>query len=178
MQRPAGLPGRVGRPLPDARVDADANGCLQIGGPTLMSGYANAEGRVGLGLDAEGRFPSSDLGRLDADGRLWVEGRADEVLVSGGVNVQPAQVETALADLAELGQVAVTGLPDPVWGQRLVLCYTGPASPDRALALCRERLAGAARPRLALHLPRLPLRGPGKLDRRRLAALAAERLGP
>ncbi|RMG37099.1 MAG: hypothetical protein D6720_03725 [Gammaproteobacteria bacterium] len=167
--------GRVGGLLPDVSVRTESDGGLSVAGPVLMSGYANPEGRPGEGL-VDGWFTTGDLGALDGQGILWIRGRRDEVLVSGGENIHPSEVEAALAGVADLGEVALSGVPDPVWGTRLVLFYTGPASPETAEAICRERLSGARRPRRLVRVKSLPLRGAGKLDRRRLALMAARHL--
>jgi O-succinylbenzoic acid--CoA ligase len=171
--------GCVGRPLDafDVQVvDAHGHptwevGRIRVSGEAVMAGYANPERRPGLGLE-EGWFTTGDLGRLDSGGRLWVTGRADDILVTGGENVHPRQVEEVLRVCPEVGEVAVSGRPDPVWGATLVALYTG-AIPEPALrAWCREHLHGALRPRVFLHVPELPRLGHGKVDRAGLRALA------
>ena len=175
-QSPAGC---VGRPLDAFEVQVvDAHGHptwdvgrIRVSGEAVMAGYANPERRPGLGLE-DGWFTTGDLGRLDSGGRLWVTGRADDILVTGGENVHPRQVEEVLRACADIGEVAVTGRPDPVWGATLVAVYTG-AIPEPALrAWCREHLHGALRPRAFLHVPALPRLGHGKLDRAGLRSLA------
>jgi O-succinylbenzoic acid--CoA ligase len=99
-------------------------------------------------------------------------GRADDVLVTAGVKVHPARVETALARAPGVREVAVVGAPDAVWGQRLVAIYTGAASPAELDAWCRGQLPGAERPRTFIQCPTLPSLPSGKLDRHRLRALA------
>jgi O-succinylbenzoic acid--CoA ligase len=172
--------GAVGGPLPGLEIDCPA--CpgtpevLKVRGPAVMAGYANP-GRVpGDGL-ADGWLRTSDLACLDPDGVLHVLGRADEVLVTAGVKVYPAAVEAALTQARELGEVAVVGLPDAVWGQRLVALYTGGATPARLEAWCRARLSGPERPRAFIRCPELPTLQSGKLDRGRLRKLAAAALG-
>jgi O-succinylbenzoic acid--CoA ligase len=109
---------------------------------------------------------------LGPDGRLCILGRADEVLVTGGVNVYPGRVESLLAGAPGAGVVAVVGVDDPVWGQRLVACYTGAATPAALDGWCRAHLSGPERPRDFRHLAELPVLESGKLDRRRLRDLA------
>ncbi len=164
--------GRVGSPLPGVEARSVNGGGLSFRGPMLMSGYANGARRPGEGLE-DGWFVSGDLGSLDPQGRLWVRGRRDDVLVSAGENIHPQQVEQRLSGIGGLGEVALSGVPDPVWGMRLVLFYTGPASPRAAEALCRERLSGALRPRCLVRVASLPQLRSGKLDRRRLGRMAA-----
>ena len=99
-------------------------------------------------------------------------GRADDVLVTAGVKVHPAKVEADLAEAPGVREVAVVGVPDPVWGQRLVALYTGAASPAELDAWCRGQLPGAERPRTFIQCPTLPSLPSGKLDRHRLQELA------
>ena len=162
-------PGRVGLPLPGTEctiVDPDANGVgrIRLRGPQVMVGYAGEEGTA-FGLAPDGGFETGDLGRWDDKAGLTVVGRADEVLVTGGVNVHPVPVESVLADCPGVEAVAVTGRPDPVWGERLVAVYTGTATPDGLERWCRDRLPSAERPRLFQRVEVLPRGEGGKLDR-------------
>lgn len=164
--------GIVGRPLPGVEVGVDAtSGRLAISGPMLMSGYAGPAMTPGDGLQPDGSFLTGDLGEVLADGRLRILGRADDVIVSGGVNVHPAVVEDALAGCAGAGEVAVTARPDARWGMLLVALYTGPAEPASVEAWAREHLPSASRPRLFRRVPELPRNAMGKLLRRDLPAL-------
>ncbi|HKJ77281.1 MAG TPA: class I adenylate-forming enzyme family protein, partial [Gammaproteobacteria bacterium] len=169
--------GRVGRPLPGmecAIVDPDDNGIgrIRLRGPQVMAGYAGDDGVRG-GLDREGGFETGDLGHWDADAGLTVLGRADEVLVSGGVNVHPVPAESVLADCPGVEAVAVTGCADPVWGERLVALYVGTASTDEVERWCREHLSSAERPRTFRRVDSLPYGDGGKPDRAALRRFAA-----
>jgi o-succinylbenzoate---CoA ligase len=166
--------GIAGTPLPGAVVTLDAGGVIVIGGPMLMSGYAAPGLTPGSGLDAEGRFATGDLGEWLDDGRLKVLGRADDVIVSGGVNVHPQAVEEALAGCTGAGETAVIGRPDPRWGQVLVALYTGTAAPSALEAWAREQLPSAWRPREFLRVPALPRNAMGKLLRPELSSLAEQ----
>jgi O-succinylbenzoic acid--CoA ligase len=148
-------------------------GRIRVSGEAVMAGYANPDRRPGLGLEG-GWFTTGDLGRLDAGGRLWVVGRADDIVVTGGENVHPRQVEEILRVCPGIGEVAVTGRPDPVWGATLVAVYTGTIGHAELAAWCRAHLHGAMRPRAFLHQHALPQLAPGKVDRARLRALAGE----
>jgi O-succinylbenzoic acid--CoA ligase len=173
VQAPA--PGVIGQPLAGIELDcpacADGSGRLRVRGPVVMAGYANSERIPGVGL-TDGWFTTSDLGCRGPDGALQILGRADEVLVTGGVNVHPGRVEAILAEAPGVSEAAVVGVADPVWGQRLVALYRGEATPAALDAWCRVRLPGAERPRLFLPLPELPVLASGKLDRCGLRALA------
>ena len=101
-------------------------------------------------------------------------GRADEMLISGGSNIHPLTVESCLAACPGIRDVAVTGLRDPVWGDRIVALVVGDATPAGIRAWCRTRLPGAALPRHIVRLPSLPRNATGKLERAALLQLARE----
>ncbi|MBE1878615.1 AMP-binding protein [Myceligenerans sp. TRM 65318] len=197
-------------------------GVVEISGPVLATGYlgeAAATAAV-FRTDPDGTrwFRTSDLGAVDADGRLTILGRADDVIVTGGVNVAPAAVEAALA---ELGEVCVVGVPDPEWGQVVTAVLARPSaerrvvgptssgrSPERPTAptsdrpldirptttptrvapapaelaervrlLVADRLGRAAVPRRVFVTDAIPLRGPGKPDRRVLTEALTAAVG-
>lgn len=165
-------------PLPGTRIDviaADGTdrtvGWIQISGPTVMLGYANPGLAPGDGLAGRQRLRTKDLGRLDRDGRLTVLGRGDDVLISGGVNIHPAQVEDLLSGCPGIVEVAVTGRPDPVWGALLVALYSGDTDEESVASWSRDNIPGPLRPRefrRVQSLPRTPL---GKIRRRELGKL-------
>jgi o-succinylbenzoate---CoA ligase len=155
----------------DAQIGGD--GRLRLRGAQVMLGYLNPELRPGQGLDA-GAFVTSDLGHFAADGGLTIVGRADDVLVTGGVNVHPLEVESCLAGCPGVADVAITALPDPVWGDLLVALVVGPVEPEAVRNFARQRLASPMRPRRVVPAPRLPRNAMGKLDRAALPALAKE----
>lgn len=174
-----------GVPLDGVTVDLADDGRIRIAGPVLATGY---RGRPDLDAelfevrDGTRWLRTSDLGRWDDAGRLTVLGRADDVLVTGGVKVPPAAVERVLAAVPGVGEVLVVGVPDPEWGQALVAVVVPRAgSPAPTLDALREAataaLGGPAAPRHLVTLGALPLRGPGKPDRRGAAELAARELG-
>jgi len=170
--------GDVGPPLCGVRVQivddqgrpTQGAGRIRISGPTLMSGYARADGAPGEGL-RDGYFDSGDLGRLDSAGRLHLLGRADDVLVSAGENIHPAEVEDLLMACPGVRDVAVTARSDPVWGDRLVALVVGDLAPGALDAWTRAHLPSRLRPRELIQVAALPRDGLGKLQRRALAAL-------
>ncbi len=173
-----------GRPLEGVDVRLDATGRVWLAGPVLAVGY---RGRPDLDaetftVDDSGRrwLRTGDLGRL-AGGVLTVTGRADDVLVTGGVNVAPGPVEDLLTGLPGIREACVVGVPDAEWGQAVVaVLVVGPEGPPPLADLRRhvaDRLGAAAAPRRVVVVPALPLRGPGKPDRRAAAALAATSAG-
>jgi O-succinylbenzoic acid--CoA ligase len=175
--------GGSGGLTPSPPVDGGGDGGeVLVRGPMLFRGYRGDPARTAAAL-REGWLHTGDLGRLEPDGRLVVLGRGDDLIVSGGVNVHPVEVEAVLAAHPAVAEVGVRGLPDPEWGQR-VAAFAVPADPAdpptlaelRAFAL--ERLPAAKAPRQLVLLPALP-RGPsGKLLRRLLPAAPAAREEP
>jgi len=155
-------PGRVGPPLPGVEVRAADDGRLQVRGPMLFSGYFDAYGSPGP--DADGWFTTGDHGRLDEHGNVIVLGRADRVLVSGGVNVHLDAVERQLRASAHIADVAVIALPDRRWGQVPgALVVLSPAGTVDALSdWCRKHLAPAERPAYIVASDRVPRSSAGK----------------
>ncbi|MCU1354319.1 MAG: AMP-dependent synthetase and ligase, partial [Acidimicrobiales bacterium] len=114
-------------------------------------------------------FTVGDLGRLDGNGYLWLDGRRDDLVISGGVNVYPLEVEQALADLPGLEDVAVFGVDDERWGQRVCVAVVGDVSSDAVLAWARDRLAPYKVPKEVHRVAELPRTGTGKVRRSHLA---------
>ena len=162
-----------GHPLDGAQVRiADPEGEVLVRGPMLFRRYRGDPGRTTASLP-DGWLRTGDLGRVGPDGRLAVLGRRDDLVISGGVNVHPDEVEAVLATHPGVAEAAVTGRPDPEWGQRVAAFVVprDPASPPTLAelrAFTRRRLAAAKAPRELVLVPALP-RGPsGKLLRRLL----------
>ena len=156
------------RPRGDAAVGpagAPAPGHIEVRGDTLFRGYVGEPARP-----ADAWFATGDLGRLDTQGRLDVTGRLRDRIVSGGANVDPAQVEAVLSTHPEVGEAAVIGVPDGRWGQVVVAVVAGkdPDLPARLDPWCRERLSGPRVPRRWEMLDRLPRTATGKVDRAKL----------
>jgi O-succinylbenzoic acid--CoA ligase len=130
-----------------------------------------------------GELVTPDLGRLHPDGRLEVLGRADDTVVSGGVNIALAAVERRVEAMAEVAQCAVVAAPDPEWGQRLVAhVVPAPATVAPSLADVRDFVAVAHprswAPRELVISDRLPLLESGKIDRASLRAMGAPQPRP
>ena len=119
---------------------------------------------------AEGRPPGraftvGDLGRLDEHGYLFIEGRREDLIISGGVNVYPAEVEAVLQACPGVSEVAVYGRPDDRWGQRVCAAYLGDAEPEAVRVWASERLAGHKRPKSVERRSELPRTASGKIKR-------------
>jgi len=166
-------PGLAGRPLPGFEIAFAANRRLRLRGPQLMAGYANPDLQPGDGLDTEGWLETGDVGYRSEDGQLWIQGRGDEVLNSGGVSLHPSEIETVLSSCPLLDKFAVSGRGDACWGDVIVLFHTGPSSAAAVMDWCARHVPSPMRPRRVLHIPALPLNSAGKLDRRALRAIAA-----
>lgn len=168
-------PGSAGAPLDGVEVRIAADGEIEVRGEMVARAYHRG-GPVG---GPDGWCRTGDLGRLDHDGHLWVTGRKARRIVSGGVNVHPAEVERVLAAHPAVAEAAAVGLPDPGWGERVAAAIVpAPARQPRVRAIhrhCRELLGPAARPRVLVVLAELPRNPNGKIDRPRLAALLSGR---
>jgi O-succinylbenzoic acid--CoA ligase len=162
-----------GHPLAGAELRAGPEGELLVRGPMLLRRYRGDPERTAAALRG-GWLHTGDLGRVGPGGLVTVLGRRDDLVISGGVNVHPDEVEAVLATHPGVAEAAVAGRPDPEWGQRVAAFVVprDPASPPTLAelrAFTRERLAAAKAPRELVLVASLP-RGPsGKLLRRLLA---------
>jgi O-succinylbenzoic acid--CoA ligase len=168
-ERFSALQGDAGEPLPGARIRV-VDGRIQVAGPTMMAGYW---GEPPLAPGAW--FDTGDLGEIDASGRLWVHARRTDLIVTGGENVYPGEVERTLEGCPGVAAAGVFGIADEVWGQTVAaaLVAEGEAPSDAALLdYVTARLAPHKRPRSVCWVPSLPLTPGNKLDRQALGALA------
>jgi o-succinylbenzoate---CoA ligase len=158
-----GRPGSVGPPILTTELRIDDEGRICVRGPSVAPAV----------VGDDGWFRTSDLGRLDDDGYLYVLGRADEVIVSGGENVSPEEVEGVLLDHPEVKDAGVAGSDDPEWQQaviaNVVLGDGGAVTEGELRAFCRERLAGFKVPKAIKFVSALPRNAQGKLLRRELS---------
>jgi O-succinylbenzoic acid--CoA ligase len=165
-----------GRPLDGVRARAGSDG-VELAGPVLALGY-RLDPAATDGAFRDGWFRTRDAGRLDADGRLTVSGRLDDVVISGGVNVAPAAVEAALREHPDVEDAVVFGRPDDEWGQRVVAAVVPRplADPDLAALRCwvTERLGAPSAPRELHTIAAVPALHTGKPDRRAVAAAVLE----
>jgi O-succinylbenzoic acid--CoA ligase len=164
-----------GEPLDGTAARIAADGTIELSGPTLMDGYRHDPAATASAFTLDGWLRTRDLGRISDHGRLEVDGRADEAIVSGGETIWPQEVEAAVADHPKLADVAAAGVPDPRWGQRVALWvvprrYDDPPSLEELSRHAAGRIASFKRPREMTLVPSLPRTASGKLIRSRLAS--------
>ncbi len=161
-------PGTVGAPLDGVEARIRPDGEIEVRGPMV----ARAHHRGDPIADPDGWHRTGDLGHLDGDGHLWVTGRKARRIVSGGVNVDPAEVEGVLAAHPGVAEAAVVGVPDPEWGERVAAAVVPAAGHDIGVAAlqrhCGALLGPPARPRVFSVLDALPRNLNGKVDHGRL----------
>ncbi|HEY2056672.1 MAG TPA: AMP-binding protein, partial [Solirubrobacterales bacterium] len=172
----------AGRPNPfvELRLEAEDGGAVPAGevgeivvrGDNVMVGYwGNAE-QTAATIRADGWAMTGDLGRFDEDGYLYIVDRKRDMIVSGGYNVYPAEVENAISALVEVAEVAVVGVPDERWGEAVkavVVVRPGEElGADEVVEACAARLAPYKKPRSVDFIDELPKTGSGKIMRRRV----------
>jgi long-chain acyl-CoA synthetase len=170
-------PGTLGRARPGRTLTVDEGGRLwcvvppharfsYLGDPvkTAEAWRETADGPA---------FTVGDLGRIDEDGRVTLDGRREDLIISGGVNVYPAEVERVLGAVHGVEDVAVFGTADPDWGQRVCAAVVGAVEQDRLAAYAREHLAPAKRPKEYHLLDELPRTTTGKVRRLDLPGLVS-----
>lgn len=161
-------PGTVGRARPGRSLHLDDDGTIWCAVPAhARFAYYGDEAKTAAAWRGD-RFSVGDLGRLDADGYLYLDGRREDLVISGGVNVYPLEVEQTLREHPGVLDVAVYGVDDPAWGQRVCAAVVGPATEDELRAFVRERLAPPKRPKTWTFLDDLPRTLTGKVRRDRL----------
>jgi fatty-acyl-CoA synthase len=159
-------PGRVGRPALGVQMRLASDGEILLKAPHLMRGY-HRQGSASF--DAEGWFHTGDLARVDDGGMVEVVGRSNEIIISGGENIHPAEIEILVAAMPGVAECAVVGLADERWGTVPVLVVVPQAghTPDgqAILALLRSSLARFKLPRRVEFVESLPKTALGKLQR-------------
>ena len=161
-------PGTVGRARPGRRLRVDDDGQIWCSVPPhARFEYFGAPEKTAAAWRGDA-FAVGDLGRLDEDGFLHLDGRREDLVISGGVNVYPTEVEEALREHPGVEDVAVFGEPDEAWGQRVVAAVVGPATPAELADHARSRLAPPKRPKEYRSVPSLPRTATGKVRRRDL----------
>jgi O-succinylbenzoic acid--CoA ligase len=161
----------VGRAIPGTEIRI-ADGQIAVRGQTLFSGYLGVDTSP---FDADGFYRTGDLGELDMDGRLTIHARRTDLIVTGGENVYPREIEICIEDIPGVQSAAVFGIPDETWGQLVamvvVVAQGGPTLEDIS-AVLKQRLARHKRPRRGAEVDALPTNALGKIIRTKLSELA------
>jgi len=161
----------AGKPLAEAQIRI-VDGRIQVRGPMLMAGYLNEPA-----LERDAWFDTGDLGEIDARGCLHVHARVADLIITGGENVYPAEVERVLESCPGVIAAAVFGVADPTWGQRVTAALVADAASFDNTAL-REylsaHLSASKRPRDLYFVDRLPHTAAGKIDRAALARMCRQ----
>ncbi|MEW6269965.1 MAG: AMP-binding protein [Thermodesulfobacteriota bacterium] len=171
----------IGRPLPDVEIKVvdeegrevapNQTGEILVRTPRVMKGYAgDVEG--GARLEPDGFLHTRDLGYVDDDGYVFLVGRQDDMIIRGGENIAPAEVESILQGHGAVEEVAVLGLPSVEWGQivaaAVVLRPGTTTTPEELSEYCRSRLASFKKPEVIRLVPELPRNPLGKILRKEL----------
>jgi acyl-CoA synthetase (AMP-forming)/AMP-acid ligase II len=159
--------GSVGRPIPGVELRLAETGEILVRGAQVGSNRR---------VDASGWFHTGDLGRLDDEGYLYIVGRADDMIIRGGENISPVEVEEALRECPGVRDAAVVGVDDAEWGQRVEAAIecASEVTTARVLEFVTERLPGFKRPERLTVVDALPRNDMGKVLRREVRRLVTE----
>lgn len=151
-------------------VTGDAIGEICVRGPDVFAGYWRAPEQTAQVLEADGWLRTGDLARVDHEGYIFIVDRKKEMLVSGGFNIYPSEVESVLSQHPAVYEVCVVGVPDDHWGETVkavvVLREGIQATADDITGFCKGRLADFKRPRSVDFVPALPKNSNGKMSRK------------
>jgi acyl-CoA synthetase (AMP-forming)/AMP-acid ligase II len=176
------LSSSIGKPLPDVEIKIVDEGGKTIPpfgvgeilarSPRIMTGYWQDEQKTSQVMMEGGWLRTGDMGYMDQEGYIYLTGRGDDMIIRGGENISPEEVENVLHSHPKVEEAAVIGIPDPEWGQEpravVVLKKGEAATPEEIIEFCRARLAGFKRPRSVVFMESLPRNPMGKVLRKRL----------
>ncbi|MFC1817180.1 class I adenylate-forming enzyme family protein, partial [Thermodesulfobacteriota bacterium] len=176
------LSASIGKPLPDVEVKivdkngktlpASAVGEILVKGARIMTGYWRDEQKTSQVLNADGWLRTGDQGWMDEEGYIFLAGRADDMIIRGGENISPKEIEDVLDSHPMIEESAVIGIPDPEWGQQpraiVVRKNAKRVTPEEVIEYCRSRLAGFKRPRSIVFVDSIPRNPMGKVLKRSL----------
>jgi malonyl-CoA/methylmalonyl-CoA synthetase len=152
-------------------------GVLEVRGPNVFLGYWEQPEKTAAEFRGDGFFITGDLAVIGADGYVSIVGRAKDLIISGGLNIYPREVEAALDDLPGVIESAVIGVPHPDLGEAVVAVVTAEAEPGDLAGALRDRLAGFKLPKRVVRVETLPRNAMGKVQknllRERFAGLFA-----
>ncbi|MEO9130060.1 MAG: AMP-binding protein, partial [Sphingomonas sp.] len=188
----ARVPGSVGFPLPgvDIRITDPETavplaqgeiGMIEVRGPNVFAGYWRMPEKTAEEKRADGWFITGDLGRFDEAGYLFISGREKDLIISGGLNVYPAEVEALIEELPGVAECAVIGVPHADLGEGVVAVVAAKASraidADMVRAALVDTLASFKRPKLVFVVDQLPRNAMGKIQKAELRKLYGESFG-
>jgi malonyl-CoA/methylmalonyl-CoA synthetase len=159
-------PGRVGYPLPGVEVRLGEQSEVLLRGGQVFSGYWRNEAATREVL-VDGWLHTGDVGEIGEDGTLAIRGRIKEMIISGGFNVYPREVELVLEQHPDVAEVAVVGVPSERWGEEVMAFVVArrPVRPEELIAFARERLSTYKCPRAVKFIDELPRNAMGKVQR-------------
>jgi len=174
------LTSSIGRPMSDIEmkiIDEEGNdlppgevGEIIARGPRVMSGYWKDAEKTEKALTKDGWLRTGDMGYTDEEGYFYLAARADDLIIRGGENISPEEVENVLYSHPAVEEAAVIGVPDPEWGQQpravVVLKKGKTATADELIEYCRQSLASFKRPRSVVFVDELPRTSTGKVLKR------------
>ncbi len=162
------IAGSVGYPLPGVELrigGGEATGVIQIKGPSVFRAYWRMPEKTAEEFTADGFFITGDVGHQDADGRVWISGRAKDLIISGGYNVYPKEVELVLDEMPGVTESAVIGVPHKDFGEGVVAVVMGQGDEAAMIARTREQLAAYKAPKRIVFVDELPRNAMGKVQK-------------
>lgn len=159
-------PDTVGQARPGRRMRVDGDGMLWCQVPEhARFVYWGDQEKTDATWRAGGWFTVGDYGRIDAQDFVYLDGRKGDLIITGGVNVYPAEIERVLVELQGVHQVVAFGIPDADWGQRVCVAVTGNVDEEEIRTYLTSQLSGPKRPKSIFVLADMPLTHSGKMDR-------------
>ncbi len=177
-------PGTVGLPLPDVELrvehaEAGAAGEIQVKGPNVFKGYWGLKEKTADAFTSDGYFRTGDLGEIDVDGYVTIVGRSKDLIISGGLNIYPKEIETIIDAQPEVEESAVIGLPDPDFGERVIAIVVettkGAVDPTALKGVLAQSLAKYKLPKEIVTIDKLPRNSMGKVMKKDLRVFISRR---
>ncbi len=162
------IAGSVGYPLPGVELrigGGEQTGVIQIRGPSVFGGYWRMPEKTAEEFTSDGFFITGDVGHRDPDGRVWISGRAKDLIISGGYNVYPKEIELLFDEMEGVTESAVIGVPHPDFGEAVVAVVIGQGDEAAMIAAAREKLAAFKTPKRVFFVDELPRNAMGKVQK-------------
>ena len=162
------LAGSVGFPLDGLQLRIAGGGDVgpvEVRGDSVFVGYWDQPGKTADAFTADGFFITGDVGRLDGDGRLWLSGREKDLIITGGLNVYPPEIERVIDSLPGVAESAVVGLPHKDFGEAETAIVCGDGDEVEIIAAARRSLAPYKTPKRVVFVDTLPRNAMGKVQK-------------